>query len=366
MHRIDTSGNLGGQFTDGDPTIGQQATVVDDDFMNAVQEEIAGTVEKAGIALNKASHLQLFDALMAMTETVPGGRLSIASGVPVSAADVSAIGQMYYTPHKHNRIRLYDGTRWRWYSFAELTQLNTDATKSPAAVAANSNYDLFIWDDAGTVRLSRGPAWTSDTARGAGAGTTELETFGGSLVNKIAIANGPAARRGLYVGTARSDGTLGFNDTRTLRHVWNHYNRVRRSLVNPGDLTSSWNYTTAAFRQAGGIATNQVDIVIGVAEDPVDLTVRANAKNTATLVRFAVGVGVDSTSVADVNDSIAQHGMTAIANGEAPASARYVGIPGIGRHFLVWLEYSAATGTTTWIGNVAPSIPAGMIGYVNG
>ena len=70
MHRIDTptaqvdkfgAGKNG--FTRGNPQTGVQATALDDDYFDAVQEEIVGVIEGAGIALNKANRTQLFTAL---------------------------------------------------------------------------------------------------------------------------------------------------------------------------------------------------------------------------------------------------------------------------------------------------------------
>ena len=55
MHRIDGDGHVANLFTEGDPGIGQQATVVTDDWCNEVQEELCKTIEAAGITLAKAS-----------------------------------------------------------------------------------------------------------------------------------------------------------------------------------------------------------------------------------------------------------------------------------------------------------------------
>jgi hypothetical protein len=65
MHRIDhptaAPGNL---FTEGDPLSGTPATVVTDDWANAVQEEIVALIEGAGLTLNKASNTQLLTAIL--------------------------------------------------------------------------------------------------------------------------------------------------------------------------------------------------------------------------------------------------------------------------------------------------------------
>lgn len=70
MHRIDTPGNLGNTFTEGDPDHGVPATVVGQDFMNAVQEELANAITGSGIALSKPNNAQLLAAIRLITKPV--------------------------------------------------------------------------------------------------------------------------------------------------------------------------------------------------------------------------------------------------------------------------------------------------------
>lgn len=355
MHRIDADGHVGNTFSDGDPSIPTRATQVDDDWLNAVQEEVANSIEGAGVTLVKGTNTQLRDILNAMMQaSPPGGRLTLTTAVPVTTSDVTGASTVYYTPYKGNRIALYDGSRWVGKTFAELSQATTDNTKSPAACANNSNYDVFVWNDSGTLRATRGPAWSSDTARGTGAGTTELEFFEGRWVNKVAVTNGPAARRGLYVGTVRTDGSAQVNDTLAKRHVWNMYNRVERPML-VQDANGSWNYTTAVYRQANNAATNQLDFVLGLAEEAVSAEVRGAFANTNTGVRVHCAIGFDSTS-APTTSGVDGMADSALANGVLQLSGSVAAYPTIGRHYLAWLEYSAATGTTTFYGGYSAGI----------
>jgi len=366
MHRTDADGHSSNQFTDGNPSLGVEATVVDAAFMNAVQEEVLYPIEtKAGITPVKGTWTQLGAALdMIMQGVSPGGRLTLETGVGVSTADQAGKTTVYYTPFRHNRIMVYDGTRWVWRTFTELSQATTDATKSPAAVAASKVYDVFVWLDSGTLRATRGPLWDSDTSRGTGAGKSELEFFEGRWVNAQAITNGPAARRGLYVGTIASDASSQINDTLAKRGVWNTYWRTPRPMK-VVDTTDSWNYTTATFRQARATTSNQLEYVVGLSEDPVGARVFATATNSGGITITTVGVGVDSTSV---NSAIVFGGFagnTAFSPGLNHAD--YRGHPGIGRHTLVWLEWSTASGTTTWYGdNNSVATQAGIIGEMIG
>jgi hypothetical protein len=300
------------------------------------------------VSANNGRKMTLEDLLSLYQRSQPGGRLTLTTAVPVTTSDVSGATTVYYSPYKSNIVELYDGAKWVPKTFTEMSQTTSDTTKSPAAVANSSNYDVFVWSDSGTLRATRGPAWSSDTARGAGAGTTELEQFEGRYVNKVAITNGPAARRGLYVGTIRSDGSAQINDTNVQRHVWNNHNRVQRAMrVIEG--TDSWTYSTATYRQANGSAANQLDIVIGLSEDAVSADVLAIGSNSGATVRgLFVGVGIDSTSVNSGTLNIPAQCTNTVTG--APRS-RYQGFPGIGRHTIVWLERAEGTDTQTWFGD---------------
>jgi len=63
MHRIDTNGAVDGLFQMGNPAIGQQATLIDADWLNAVQENIAQTIEGVDLDLAKGDNTQLLAAI---------------------------------------------------------------------------------------------------------------------------------------------------------------------------------------------------------------------------------------------------------------------------------------------------------------
>lgn len=70
MHRIDTStaqkdkfGAGKNGFTGGNPQAGELPTALDQDFFDAIQEEIAAPIEAAGLVLQKESRNQLLQAI---------------------------------------------------------------------------------------------------------------------------------------------------------------------------------------------------------------------------------------------------------------------------------------------------------------
>lgn len=289
--------------------------------------------------------------------TEPGGRLTLTTGTPVTELDATAT-TVFYAPYKHDQVPLYDGSEWALHTTTELSQALSDTTKSPAAAVNGNSYDMFLWDDSGTLRVSRGPPWASDSSRGTGASTTELETLDLRHVNKYAISNGPGAQRGLYVGTIRMAAGV-VADSKAFRHVWNAYNRVRRHMI-VVDVTSQWNYTLATVRQANGNTANQLDFVTGLNVEPVSAEVRATASNTVG-ASFGVGIGLGGTTYAA--SQIRTLGYSAGAGRYATPAAVLNGFLGIGRVTLLWLEQSEAViaSDTTWLSGGTTS---GIFGYL--
>jgi hypothetical protein len=288
----------------------------------------------------------------------PGGRLTLESGVPVSSTEQIDKTTIYYTAHIHGFVPIFNGTNWYLAPFSELSQTLADNTKSPAAAAINSLYDMFVWNNAGTLRLSRGPAWSSATARGTGAGTTELERKNGILTNKVAITNGPTANRGLYVGTIATDGS-GANGELNMMFapapaaggsanrldVWNMYNRVRVCSISR-DSTNTWNYTTATVRAANNSASNRVTAVFGLSEDAVAARYATSATNSSAGVLVSCGVGRDLTNAfSGVPGRLGTIYQSSLSGHDIGTP------PGIGSRFFQACEWSESAGVTTWYGD---------------
>lgn len=289
----------------------------------------------------------------------PQGRLTLTTGTAVMAS--STVGQttVYYTPYCGNQCPIYDGTNFVPTTFSELSQATTDTTKSPAAVANNSNYDIFVWNDSGTIRATRGPAWTSDTARGTGAGTTELELVNGVYLNKVAITNGPAANRGTYVGTIRSNGTatidwqfgaVASGGTAGIFGVWNAYNRVTVA-TQVMDNVNSWTYAVnATWRAVNANTKMRVSAVRGLDIDGVEATYYAIGRTTAGGTGIS-GIGVNSTTAYSGTTSGTINTTDFLA-----LPARYSGLMGLGYCYVSAIEYNDSTNTTTWRGLIT-SLP---------
>ncbi len=272
------------------------------------------------------------------------GRLTLTTGTPVTTADVTAAGTIYFTPYLGNRCALFDGTDWHPYTFTE---------RSLALTATSGvNYDVFLYDNAGTLTLET-TAWTNDTTR-----ATALTTQHGVLVR-----TGATTRR--YLGTFRASGTNQTEDSFAKRFVWNYYHRQPR-VLRVMEATDTWTYTTATYRQANNSTANQLAVVVGVAGTPIDVMVVAFASNTNADVNPIVAIGEDSTTTKHAS-CVVQFTGTSAAGRFVGASASLRTYPSVGYHVYVWLEQSTATGTTTWYGdNGAALIQTGIHGVLQG
>lgn len=292
----------------------------------------------------------------------PQGRLTLTSATPVMGSSVTSATTVYYTPYAGQQVPIYDGSNFVPFSVAEVSQATTDATKSPTACANNSNYDVFVWNDAGTIRATRGPAWTNDTTRSAG---TALALVNGIYLNNASITNGPAASRGTYVGTIRTNGTATVNYifggfaagcTAADFGVWNAYNRVPVYAMIGDNTVTPWTYAVAnTWRQANGSATAKVSAVRGLNVDFISATYYAQGFCGAA-TNMANGVGLNSTT--------AISGSTTFSSDTAqhPAFvARYSGLMGLGYGFVAPLEYNTTTTASTWYG--APAAYAQAMGF---
>jgi hypothetical protein len=296
----------------------------------------------------------------------PQGRLTLTTAVPVLATNVSAAGTVYYTPYIGNLVPIYNGTRFIATAFTELSNVlanSSSGSAGPAAGAASKNYDLFVWSDSGTLRLTRGAAWNSDTARSA---TTEndLTRVNGVLLNLNAITNGPAASRGTYVGTIRTDsggatvtwhfGALAANGTAANLHVWNAYNRVLvGGLV--ADSTDSWSYSGGSFRPANNSSTMRVSFVNGLQEERVEAIYESSANGGGSSGIAVIAVGLDSTT------SAAGSTRAMISNGNVISSfVASQRTTSLGFHYLQALENNVTAAVTFYGDNGGSNIQSGM------
>lgn len=222
MHRIDgPAAAPGGLFTEGDPAIGTPATVVTDDWSNAVQEEIAGVIEGASIALSKPSNGQMFAAIQKLIRL---------------ATPVGQVIQGYF-PAAPAGFLLCNGALVSRTGYAALwAYVNGEGLAVAEATWAASAWTTFgVGDGATTFRLPelRGEFLRgADLGRGIDAGRAlgsrqadalqNIEGQLGLITGGVVFASGAFAADGTAVnhvtsGVAGTDLGLSFDASRVAR-----------------------------------------------------------------------------------------------------------------------------------------------------
>jgi hypothetical protein len=155
------------------------------------------------------------------------GRLTLTSATPITSADVSGATTLYWTPYKGNKVALYDGSSWSVSTF-------TQRSISVSGLTASKPYDVWVYDNSGTITLEL-LVWTNDTTR-----ATAIV-----LQDGVWCKTGALTRR--YLGTLYVDSGGGaVTSTLAVRHLWNYYHRTPLPMFRM-DTTNSWTYTTATW-----------------------------------------------------------------------------------------------------------------------
>lgn len=288
-----------------------------------------GTTQTAGDNSTKIATTAYADASSAASGD-PGVmdlHPTLTSGVPITTADVVGASTIYLTPYIGKKIGLYTGSAWVIRSTAEISLALSGLTTGTV-------YDLFCYDNAGTPTLEV-LAWSTGTAR-----ATALAYQDGILVK-----SGAPTRR--YMATFVATSATTTEDSKANRYLWSYYNRTKK-LMERYESTASWTYQTPSYRQANNNTANQLNFVIGVAEDAVYAKISDRCSNTSTGLFSQGGIGLDSTTtVLPGSATTASHVMASTYVSHSNGIDVSVGI---GKHYFAWLEYSQSVGTTTWDG----------------
>lgn len=262
-----------------------------------------------------------------------GGRLTLDANN--SVADVTAGGTLYYRPYLHDRVPVWDGSRWVSTPF-------TTRSLSLAGHDAAKNYDVFL--DAGLTLSSS--VWTNDKTR-----AVTLTRQEGLLVD----AADPTR---LFLGTfrTRSDVATQCDDNTGFRTLSNYYNRVPRPFLGYVTADSSGTITGATGTE---LHNNFRAHWVACSSDTfLHLDWRAGyyeSDHWTSRFYFMRGTTDAVTglySIVGEVDTTAEHG--------GPVSVHWSGLPGLGWEYFKVMGASGgsvkwraipATGTTGWIEN---------------
>ena len=252
------------------------------------------------------------------------GRLTPTTGVPIDIDGASAVTTVYFTPYNGNLIQLYTGSVWNTY------YLTDDLSLSLNGYTASRNYDVFVYDNSGTLTLVT-HVWADSFTRVA---AYDLVKQNGVLCLKDDLGK-------RYLGTIRTTATTGQTElSETQMYIWNYYNQVPTKLYKTAGTIHS--YSSSTVRYYNNSSTNQVSFVCG---DVTYLDTYLNMlMQAAASSRYGqAGVGMDVSNIFSLVST-----STFLYDTYAESVALMKDWTAAGYHYLSILEASQNTYATNY------------------
>lgn len=191
MHRTDADGHVANLFDDGTPGV-TPGTLVEQDWLNAVQEELTHVIETLGVTLVKGTNTQLLTALRDMLAT-------FTKGVVITQATTNG-----------NGLAATGNGTGKGGTFAAGTAA-TGGTRRDAVSITNGDLDMSgVANPTSTTGLSNrltpknfAKAWSSFTGVGS-AGSSTIHD-GCNITSVVEANNGGAGEITVTFATAMAD-----------------------------------------------------------------------------------------------------------------------------------------------------------------
>lgn len=291
------------------------------------------------------------------TIIAPQGRLTLQSGAPVMNADQVSVSTVYYDSYNGgNQVPVYNGSTWSLLTIpGDETSLGLNGTNHPGGKA----FDVFGVSSSG-FKICSGPAWTSNTARGSGAGTTQLSRLAGILTNTVSLTHcyqasgttdlGPiSANQGTYLGTFYTSGT-GITDmalqpgpnaaTVGRLYLYNYYNQTP---VTSYFYRGAYNTTWTSYTECGN-ENYRISFIDGYQTSGITTQVQSGPGLTTSGSSYNLGAVLDTVGTPTAPGLI--------QNSTVITSTEYYFIgwngsfaPQIGKHDVICVELEATSST---------------------
>jgi len=308
--------------------------------------------------------------------TTPQGRLSLTSAVAVMTGNVSAATTVYYVAYTGLAVPVWNGT-----NFVALAipsgNLAMGLDSGTPHIASGSIYDVFGVSNSGTLATCTGPAWSTTSTRGTGAGTTQIDQSLGLWTNTVSLthcwggASGTtdygaiAANKGTYLGSIYATGNgqttmdvapvSAAGGGNAIAGLFNAYNRVSAKLSS-ADSNVPWSYNTSTWRVADNNNNNRATWLDGLQQISVTASYQDQITLTAATASGAIGILFDATSgTPTINGTYTQPGGTTGSN-KGMVFVNLATAPLLGLHFAQAMEWGGAVGSMTFGGSPNQSI----------
>lgn len=320
------------------------------------------TIVPNGAAAGEWSRLTGGSTVASNSSIFPMGRLTLITGTPVMNSDQTAKTNIYYTPYIGSLIPISNGVGFISYPFSQITLALDSNSGHTGYQQSGKLFDIFAFLINGAPVIGTGPAWASSTARGTGAGTTQLTALNGLWTNTVSInlkSDATASQTTVGVGQATYLGTMyatangqtgtAFKPIATaggannIIGIWNAYNRIKTSAI-CRDSTTGWTYGTATFRSMDGSVNNRISIIDGLAQISIKSHVQCTIGSATAGLQIIIGTNLNSTSAQPNVIGLVQSPTATLADNYEMLVADESFYPSLGFNFYQAVEY--ANGST--------------------
>lgn len=223
--------------------------------------------------------------------TPPQGRLTLVTGVPIMTSDQTAKSHVYYTPYVGPNVPLYDGSNWGFQTVSSDLDMTLDTTNQ----LAEKIYDLFVWNNSGTISIGAGPAWTNASTVTATIATPAVVSWTGHglaegapviFTTTGALPTGITAGTTYYVG--RSPSANSFNISTSVANA-----AAGTFVATSGTQSGTHTATNATTARGTGAGTTEIQRKNGIwtNKNSITLTNGAGAGTSGIAANTATYVG---------------------------------------------------------------------------
>jgi hypothetical protein len=179
-------------------------------------------------------------------------RLTLTQGVPVTTSDVIGASTIYLTRYRGAHVALWDGSQWVLHEVP-----SGDVSLALSGLTAGKVYDVFLYDNAGTLTLSLSAAWADNVTRTDALayqdGVRVLASDHGKRLVGTFVATGAA--------TTEDSGGSG-TATAQRRYLVNERHRVPKRAIAESPW-SSYTYSSSDWRVAGNTSSVYISALCG-------------------------------------------------------------------------------------------------------
>ena len=234
------------------------------------------------------------------------GRLTLVTANPAPATDQTGKSTVFFTPYNGNVIALYTASAWEVKTFAEISIALSGLT-------SGKNYDVYAYNNSGTVALELSAFWTSDVLRADAL----------ALQDGVLVKSSDHSRR--YLGMIRTTGTTTTEDSEAKRFVCNWYNPVDRTMfVNPGYVDGNedtfFTITGTTFARLNSGTADTVYFLMH-ARDVTRVFLQTSIQVSNIQMYYGIGLGSDNPIRAQTVYSTGLILVPAMCELEVPAAA---------------------------------------------